>query len=286
MRPLRSKNKDRFAQGQKTNMIRPIVLCLCSLFLIPYSLYAWSYDSETETEMHAAQLRFGAEFNKKWRNGLQLGVSEDLRFDLYNSAVEPHFRKSYTTLEFGYKPIDYLKLDVGYTLHIIGADTTWSASKKADPNEWIRHRLFFSATGSYTFQYAKIFLRERVQLDMRTDSVNLLEKNKYNVLLRSKIGTEFIVPGKPVKPYLWLELINTLNAPEYQQKDGRQFISDIRTQAGVKWRITRLSSLDFFYRFSYGYNRDINITKNKGRIELTEAKGFIHSIGIYYNLDW
>ena len=248
--------------------------------------HAWTYDSETATEMHAAQLRFGAEFNKKWRNGLRLGISEDLRFDLYNSAVGPHFRNSYTTIDFGYKPIDYLKLDVGYTLRIIGADSTWSATKKADPNEWIRHRVFFSVTGSYTFRYAKIYLRERVQLDMRTDSVNLLEKNKYNVLLRSKVGTEFIIPGKPVKPYLWLELINTLNAPEYQQKDGHQFITDIRTQAGVKWRLTKLSSLDFYYRFTYGYDRDINITKNKGKIQLTEEKCFMHSIGITYNLDW
>ena len=257
-----------------------IALAVCAM------AHAWSYDSETATTTQAAQLRFGAEFTKKWKNGLRLGVSEDLRFDLYNSAVGPHFRKSYTTLDFGYKPIDYLKLDVGYTLRIIGADSTWSATKKADPSEWIRHRLFFSATGSYTFQYAKIYLRERVQLDMRTDSVNLLEKNRYNVLLRSKIGTEFIVPGKPVKPYLWLELINTLNAPEYQQKDGRQFITDIRTQAGVKWRLTKLSSLDFYYRFTYGYDRDINITKNKGKIQLTEEKCFMHSIGIFYNLDW
>lgn len=255
-------------------------LAVCAL------AHAWSYDSETATEMQAAQLRFGAEFNKKWRNGLRLGVSEDLRFDIYNSAVGPNFRKSYTTLEFGYKPIEYVKLDVGYTLRILGADSTWSATKKADPNEWIRHRVFFSVTGSYTFDYAKIYLRERVQLDMRTDSVNLLEKNKYNVLLRSKIGAEALIPGKPVKPYLWVELINTLNAPEYQQKDGRQFITDIRTQAGVKWRLTRLSSLDFFYRFSYGYNRDINITKKKGYIELTEEKQYMHSIGIVYNLDW
>ena len=49
-----------------------------------------------------------------------------------------------------------------------------------------------------------------------------------------------------------MELENTLNAPEYQQKEGHQFISWIRTQAGVKWRITKLSSLDFFYRFLTG----------------------------------
>ena len=257
-----------------------MALALCA------GAHAWSYDSETATEAQAAQLRFGAEFNKKWHNGLRLGISEDLRFDLYNSAVGPHFRKSYTTLELGYKPIEYIKLDAGYTLRIIGADSTWSAAKKADPNEWIRHRVFLSVTGSYTFDYVKIHLRERVQLDMRTDSVNLLEKNKCNVSLRSRLGAEALIPGKPVKPYLWVELINTLNAPEYQQKNGHQFITDVRTQAGVKWRLTRLSSLDFYYRFTYGYDRDINITKNKGKIQLTEEKLFMHSIGITYNLEW
>ena len=277
IRPLRCKTA--IAQRLKT-------ILLCCVILVPVSVFAWSYDSETATEMNAAQLRFGAEFTKKWRNGLRLGVGEDLRFDLYNSAVGPHFRKAYTTIGLGYRPIEYVKLDVGYTLRIIGADTTWSATKKADPNEWIRHRVFFGVTGSYAFDYAKIHLRERVQLDMRTDSVNLLEKNKCNVLLRSRVGAEALIPGKPVKPYLWVELINTLNAPEYQRMNGRQFITDVRTQAGVKWRLTRLSSLDFFYRFSYGYDRDINITKKNGYIQLTEEKCFMHSIGIYYNLEW
>ena len=257
-----------------------IALAVCTM------AHAWSYDSEAATTTQAAQLRFGAGFTKKWNNGIRLGVSEDLRFDLYNSMVGPHFRKSYTTLDFGYRPIEYVKFDVGYTLRIIGADSTWSASKRANANKWIRHRLYFSVTGSYAFDYAKIFLRERAQLDMRTDSVNPLEKNKFNWVLRTKVGSEFIVPGKPVKPYLWVELINSLNAPEYQQKNGRQFISDVRTQAGVKWRVSKLSSLDFFYRFSYGYDRDINITKKSGKIELTEEMLYMHSVGITYNLDW
>jgi hypothetical protein len=232
------------------------------------------------------QLRFGAEFNKKWKNGLRLGISEDLRFDVYNSLVGPSFRKSYTTLDFGYKPIEYVKLDLGYTLKILGPDSTWSATKKADANEWIRHRAFFSVTASYTFDYAKIYLRERVQMDARTDSVNVLEKNKIDWCLRSKLGVDFLVPGKPVKPYLWVELINTLNAPEYQQKNGHQFITSMRPQVGVKWRVSRLSSLDFYYRFTYGYDRDINITKKKGYIQLTEETLYMHSIGIAYNLDW
>ena len=279
MGPLRLKNKDRFAKRIKT-------ILLCGIVLLPMSAWAWSYESEDAVTGNVAQVRFGASFNKKWNNGLRLGVSEDLWFDAYNSLVGPYFRKSYTTLEFGDKPVEYVKLDLGYTLKLLGADSTWSASKKADPKEWIRHRAFFSVTGSYTFDYAKIYLRERVQLDMRTDSVNLLERNKYDWFLRSRIGSDFIVPGKPVKPYLWLELVNTLNAPEYQQRNGHQFITSVRTQAGVRWRVSKLSSLDFYYRFTYGYDRDINITKKKGYIELTEETLYMHTLGIRYNLDW
>ena len=47
-----------------------------------------------------------------------------------------------------------------------------------------------------------------------------------------------------------------------------------------------MSSLDFYYRFQYGYNRDINITKNKGYIQLTEKTTYLHAIGVTYNLDW
>lgn len=255
-------------------------LLLCAL-----PIFAWDYESRETVTGNVAQVRFGAEFNKKWHNGLRLGVSEDLRFDVYNSLVGPNFRKSYTTIDFGYKPIEYVKLDAGYTLKLLGADSTWSDTKKADPNEWIRHRVFFSVTGSYSFDYAKVYLRERVQLDMRTDSVNLLEQNQYNWCLRSRIGVEGLLPGKPVKPYLWAEVINTLNAPEYQQKNGHQFISSVRTQAGVKWRVSKLSSLDFYYRFTYDYDRDINITKKKGKIQLTEETTYMHSIGVTYNLE-
>lgn len=263
------------------NSLCALLCLLCSLPVL-----AVTYDSETATTANAAQLRVGASFAKKWDNGLRLGLGEELYFDVYNSMVGPYFRKSYTTIDFSYKPIKYLKLDAGYTLKLLGPDSTWSATKKADAKEWVRHRVFFSVTGSYSFDYAKIYLRERVQLDMRTDSVNPAEKNQYDWFLRSRLGAEFHVPGKPVKPYLWLEIVNTLNVPEYQQRNGHQFICNVRTQAGVKWRVSKLSSLDFFYRFTYGYDRDVNITRTKGKIQLTEETLYMHSIGVLYNLEW
>ena len=261
-------------------------ICLLSLLFIPCSLWAWEYSSQEKETTHSAQIRVGFELGKKWNNGLRLHFHEDLRSDIYNSVDGPAFKTSFSTLSLGYSPIEYLRFDIGYTLKINGPHKDWDDAKKADPNEWMRHRVFASITGSYHTPYIKISLRERALMEARTDSINPLEKSQYAWQLRSKIGLDIYPPGQPVKPYIWCELINTLNAPEYQQKNGHQFITNVRTQAGVKWRLSRLSSLDFYYRFTYGYERDINITKAKGYIQLEEQTLFQHAIGVVYCLDW
>lgn len=279
---------DRCAKRIKT-------ILLCGIVLLPTSAWATTYNAAGSTTEQAVQMRMGAEFTKKWKQGVQLSIAEELRFNLYDveNGISPKsvaidtsygasFNKSYTTLSLAYAhpEFNYIKLDAGYTLRLLG-DKGWS-----DPNEFMRHRVFFGARGAYAGRIAKIYLRERVLCEMRTDSVNPLEKNQHNWLLRSRLGSEFTVLGKPVKPYVWLELENTLNVPEYQRKNGMQYLSHVRTQAGVKWRLTKLSSLDFFYRFQYGYDRDINITKTKGYIQLTEEKSFVHAVGVVYNFDF
>ena len=269
------------------------LLCVVCLLLLSPNVMAWEYDSYGNTMEQSVEIRVGADFSKKWKNGLSLSLSEDVRVCLYDklSGVNakdefvdtvngPAFNKSYTTVALAYSLIKYLKFDVGYTLRLLGGKD-WS-----DYNEYLRHRLHIGLTGIYDTHYVKLSLRERLLCDIRTDSVNLLEKQQYEWLLRSRLAAEFYVPGKPVKPYAWIELENTLNATEYQQKDGHQYISQVRTQAGVKWRLSRRSSLDFYYRFQYGYNRDVNITKRKGYIQLTEETSYLHAIGVAYNLDW
>ena len=281
-------------------MRRSFIISLCSVLCLLYSAaaFATDYNSTGSTTEQRVQTRVGADFTKHWRCGVQLSIGEELRFDLMDNVVGTTskseaidtaygaaFNKSYTTLSLAYTPIEYVKLDAGYTLRILGRKD-WSK-----PNEFIRHRVFFGVTGSYKTQYAKLYLRERFLLEMRTDSVNTDEKQAYAWLLRSRLGADFYVPGKPVKPYIWAELENTLNAPEFQQNNGQQFITNVRLQAGVKWRITKLSSLNFYYRFTYGYDRDINVNKSyySGKtlkLRLDEQKEFQHAIGVQYSLDW
>ena len=105
------------------------------------------------------QIRVGAEATKKWDNGLRLHFAEDLRSDVYNSENGAAFKNSYTTLSLTYHPIEYVKIDAGYTLKINAPHSSWKAEKKADPNEWIRHRVFASVTGSYSTLYLKLSLR-------------------------------------------------------------------------------------------------------------------------------
>ena len=270
--------------------------CIGVLLMLGLSAFAVTYDSQGATTEQSVQTRLGVSFSKKWDNGLKLSLSEHVRFSLYDTktgmsakqvAIDTTyaaaFTKSYTTLSLSYAhpEFPYLKGDAGYTLRLLG-NKGWS-----DPSKFLRHRVFFGLTGSYKMCYAKIYLRERFLCDIRTDSINALERNAATWLLRSRIGSDFYIFSRQnVKPYVWLEVENTLNAPEYMQKDGQQFINHVRTQVGVKWRVSKRSSFDFYYRFTYGYNRDINITKKKGKIELTEETMYQNLFGISYNFEW
>ena len=128
------------------------------------------------------------------------------------------------------------------------------------------------------------------ELDQHT-ATGYYEDNRANWYLRSKIQVAYHAVSKPVKPYVWCELVNTLNANPLQQyyasnntsNAGHQYIRRVRTGIGVVWRLDRRNSLDFYYRFNYGYERDVNVKAKKQTIHLTEEREFVHAIGIAYH---
>lgn len=223
-----------------------------------------------------------------------------------DTSYAPYFRRAYTTVGLNYTPIPYLRLGAEYTLKVYGnkLNTVQDGVKVANPaSEYLRHRATFYLTGYYATGDWKFSLRERLDANIRTDSVNLHENPQVALYLRHKLQAQYSIPGKPVKTYAYVELWNTLNQPvKYlnayagQDKKGNatslagitysQYLSQVRAQIGVSWRVDKLNTLGLAYRFTYGNSRDINITHNKGLIKLTNAHSYGHYIVVSYDLDW
>ncbi len=266
-------------------MKRLVGTVFVALMLMP-SYAAVTVKQDTTTTSNFVDLRVQASFTKKFSHGLSLSVSERITSTLYETDTKAYFKHSYTTLTFGYSPIKYLKLETGYTLRLLG-DKGWD-----DPNEFLRHRAFLAVTGKYQYGNWRFALRERLDMNCRTDSVNTYEKNPIALEMRHRIHIGYFIPGKPLQVYGNVELINTLNRPtqylNYYVKTEQfgQYLSDARLQFGVKWRLDARNVLNFSYRFDYCYDRDLNITKGKGNIELTRAHSFGHLFTIGYELNW
>lgn len=289
----------------------PILLCLA---VSP--LYAQGLKSEDETTTHFAELRIEANFTKHFnvRNqGLNLYLNEEIYSRPYESIysqlegqqtnVPAYFRRSYTTVGLTYAPNDYLRVGTAYTLKLLGNKLKDDNGLANPANEFLKHRISVFLTGQYTVNEWKFSLREKFDANIRTDSINTHEKPQTELLLRHRLQAQYTFPGRPLKAYANLELWNTLNQPvKYLNtyagvdKDGKatayagktfgQYLSEVRVQAGLRWRVDKCNTLGIAYRFTYGYSRDINITHNKSLIELTQAKSYGHVILLSYDLDW
>lgn len=307
------------------NKFAPILLSLTLLAV--QSASAQYLKEEDNTVTTGVELRVEANFTKQFKirnQGLNLYFGEEIFSRLYESAssqlaatttgVPAYFRRSYTTVGLNYTPVPYLRIGADYTLKIHGNRLTTSDGTTVTRNpadEWMRHRAAFYLTGYYTVQDWKFSLREKLDVNIRTDSVNLHEKPKAALTLRHKLQAQYSVPGKPLKLAAYVELWNTLNQPvkylntyAVRDKEGNatayaghsfgQYLSQVRAQIGLSWRVDKNNSLGLAYRYMYGYSRDINITKTKldngeqkgGNIELTHARTHCHYIILSYDLNW
>ena len=287
-----------------------------ALLALPLAIMAQGLKSEDETSTNLAEMRVRLNFTKHFKvheQSINLYLYEEIFSRLYESAyslldnttttAQPYFRRSYTTLGVSYAPIPYLRIGTSYTLKIYGNKFKDATGIANPPSKYLRHRVSAYITGQYTVDEWKFSLRERFDATIRTDSVNLHERPQTDLILRHKLQAQYTVPGKPLKAYTYIELWNTLNRPvkylntyagidtdgnptAYAGKTFGQYLSEVRAQLGLSWRVDKCNSLGLAYRFTYGYARDINITKNKSLIELTNANSYCHYIILTYDLDW
>ena len=192
--------------------------------------------------------------------------------------------------------VDRIQTSVGAKYEVckhfsVGADYILINGYESDAQSWDmpRHRLNINATGSLKVGRVELSLRERLQTTIRTDSVNLFEKPKSAVILRSRLMAEYKIRHSRWTPYALFELHNTLNAPKVvpNYKSATlscdNYITRYRAGVGAKLRISRNHRLDFYYYFDYDRGYNIDYKGNKGDLKgYLQENEFRHIFGISY----
>lgn len=208
--------------------------------------------------------RISAEIDKKIVDGFHISLSEEFRLKNDFTAVD----RFYTSLGLSYKPCPYFKMGLGYTLMNIH---DWSS----DTESWswkMRHRLNFDLSGMYRVGNLKFNLRERLQYTYKMGDMNVFQSPRNELVLRSRLKISYAFQTKAVEPYMSVELRNTLNAVSYSSythdaepgdnvRYDDAYISRVRMQPGVEWRLSRRSSLDFYLLADYLFEKDYDTNK-------------------------
>ena len=272
--------------------LRESILILIAF--VPAFIFAQAAIIEKDTSIVTPEAHFFATFVKSFDHGISLTFEEEIR------SAPSH--RSHTTVGLTYAPIQYVNIYAAYTLKLYG-DQGWS-----DVNKYLRHRANFLITGQVKLGQWNLSLREGVMLDARCDEVDKREKNQVDFTLRSRLQAVYAIPETPLSIVGKFEILNTLNAPvdyvnEAIRREAKgaedlplqgdlegasygQYISELRPEAGVQWKINKHNSLTLTYRYNYLYDRGISIDDTIGNITITNKYTTKHLILLAYKFGW
>lgn len=265
-------------------MKRYFIPIITVLTLFRPAAYALDHPALQDSVAGGVQLRTGADANFNFEHG-GINISEELRFNL---APTPEMYLANTTIGADVKIVKgYLNGHAGYMLRIRG-----NKFSTGDASKIIRHRIFFGLNEHVKFgtqQQFTLSLRERAVLDMRFDEPNAYEKQAYAWEMRYRLHFQYKSFSLPLTPYIWSELSHTCNATEYQKyyNNGHNYINAVKTAVGLKWKLNMRNTLNFYVR--YDWKRDFDIDANKDGTTIKTAQQVIMNqaiIGINYTFGW
>lgn len=256
---------------------------LIALAILPSFLFSQINITEKDTAIITPETHLFATFVKSFKHGLSLTIEEEIR------SAPSH--RAHTTVGLTYAPIQYVNIYAAYTLKLYG-DQGWS-----NVDKYLRHRANLLVTGQVKLGQWNLSLREGVMLDARCDEVDQREKNQVDFTLRSRLQAVYSIPETPLGIVGKFEILNTLNAPvsylnetiEFRgngEKEYGQYISELRPEVGLQWKINKQHSLTLTYRYNYLYDRGISIDDNTGDVTLTNKYTTKHLMLLAYKFGW
>jgi len=192
---------------------------------------------------------------------------EELRLKDNVAALD----RIHSTLGYAYDVRPWFKAAAFYTL--IACDRGAARSME------MRHRLHLELTATVRSGSWSFSLRERPQVTLRTARVDKAVEAENAWVLRHRAMAECAVPDTGFKPYAFVELTQTLNAPTVGN-----YLEKVRSSLGVKYAFAKRSSLDFYYRFDYKIT-DEPFFDEAGAVDfICSERGSHHILGLEYGL--
>lgn len=264
-----------------------------ALFAMPVELHADDDDSD------AFGTRVSAEAEYRIMNGMDLSVSEELRF-LGGSRF---FDRSYSQVGLTYRFCDYFKAGVSYTAIAVNKDKIVLTDDGEATENWIewRHRVSADLIGSFKAGQWKLSLRERFQGTYRMSDLNNFQQPQMGWVLRSRLKVAYEFRSVPLEPYAYFEPRLALNGAKWSEESigenyedaeflGHKdvYVSRYRGAAGLEWQLDRRSSIDFYVLYDSLYDKEIDARKEgskKGvqlKAPITGVSSDRVSVGIGY----
>ena len=213
----------------------------------------------TEETQSDTRGRVSAEIDRSIAHGLHVQASGEFRMKDSFKSID----RIYTGLGITYKPINWLKLGLGYIWMNIDDGGVWE----------MRHRVNADATLSYRTGFWKFSLRERLQCTYRPGEMNLYQNPRMELNLRSRAKISYAFPDIPIEPFFAAELRNTLNgtvfnAPAHSSVPGDNvsfndvYINRLRFEPGISWKIDARNGIDFFVLYDKTFKKKFDADKN------------------------
>ena len=221
------------------NLMKRFLLLITTTLLALGAMAQPSIPSLAESSDSDLQARFKASMEIPLSDKWSLTWGEQLRLKNTLGDVD----KVLSSLTLDYEPWRFLEVGTEYAF----------VNERKGADDWrIKHRINFNVTGKLKLGRFDLSLRERIRFVVRSYDTNEFETPDPFTTLRTRLKAAYNNSSN-WKPYAYVELYTTLNAPEVVENylrdplDRDNYINRVRVVLGSEVKLGEKHKMDLHY---------------------------------------
>lgn len=223
-----------------------------------------------------------SDLQSRWRVALEIPLSKTLDLtiseQLRTKNSFENLDKILTSLALDYSPWKHIGFEGEYVFVNVNESSDWK----------IKHRINLGVTGKLSVGRFDLSLRERVRLVVRSFPTDRYTTPDPFVTLRTRLKADYRNKSR-WKPYAYVELYTTLNAPAAVNNrltddiERDNYINRLRLCVGSTMKINNHNSMDFYYMTHFNRSFGAKYDDASGALNARTLKCVTaHVIGIDY----